>query len=538
MRSLSLFHRAIGAAVAALALGAAAAPAQAAIDSDDAPQATAPAEAPAEAQPAGDPAQALAARLDALEQRNAELEALVRRLAEAEAKPAAPAPKADPAAAKVSIPNGRPTIASGDGRFTAAFRGMMQLDGALFDQRKAGPLATDFRRGSLGDAGEADRARDLADGTNFRRARIGVEGKAFGDWDYSFLFDFAGTGVEQAGTVNQAWIQYSGFKPAKLRVGAFAPPAGIDDATSAYGSLFLERAAISEVVRGMAAADGRIGAGVLASGERWTASAVVTGSTIGQQTFDEQLGFVARVAATPIKTDHALVHLGVNTSQVINPPASGPDVPPAGTTTNLRLRERLENRVEGTRLVDTGNIDAEGASAWGVEAAAQYKAFHVQGEYSKIGVERRTGALSDPKFGGWYVQAGWTVTGQPRKYNAANGAFDAPKVEKAFDPKAGRWGVWEVGARYSELDLDHRAGAPGSAAPANAVRGGSQKVTTLGVNWTPNNTMRFQANFQDVKVDRLSPGGTAFGAGALTPPAGAQIGQKLQIWSVRAQYVF
>ena len=30
--------------------------------------------------------------------------------------------------------------------------------------------AADFRRGSLGDAGEADRARDLAAGTNFRRA--------------------------------------------------------------------------------------------------------------------------------------------------------------------------------------------------------------------------------------------------------------------------------------------------------------------------------------------------------------------------------
>jgi phosphate-selective porin OprO/OprP len=39
-------------------------------------------------------------------------------------------------------------------------------------------------------------------------------------------------------------------------------------------------------------------------------------------------------------------------------------------------------------------------------------------------------------------------------------------------------------------------------------------------------------------VDRLSPGGTAFGAGVLTPPAGAQVGQTLNIWSLRTQYAF
>jgi len=50
--------------------------------------------------------------------------------------------------------------------------------------------------------------------------------------------------------------------------------------------------------------------------------------------------------------------------------------------------------------------------------------------------------------------------------------------------------------------------------------------------------VRFLADYQRVEVSRLSPGGTAFGAGALTPPAGAQIGQDLNIWSFRTQYAF
>ncbi len=499
---------------------------------------------PAAAQPTAAPqvaitadqAASLIARLDALERRNSELEREVQAL---KAQTVAQiAPRKDAPAATVAIPNGRPTIASADGKFTAAFRGVFQLDGARFDQDAPGPLASDFRRGSLGDAGEADRARDLADGTNFRRARIGVEGKAFGDWDYGFLYDFAGSGVEGAGSVNQAWVQYSGLKLAKLKVGAFAPPAGIDDATSTNGSAFMERAAVAEMVRGMAGADARVGAGVLANGERWNVSAVVTGNTVGQQSFDEQLGLVARAAFVPIKTKSGLVHLGVNTSQVIHPAASGPDVGPAGAVTPVRLRERMENRVEGTRLVDTGSIDADGASAWGLEAAAQYKAFTVQSEYFHIGVERRNSAVADPEFSGWYLQGTWTLTGQPRRYAPATASFDAPKVEKPFDPKKGQWGIWEIAARYSDLDLNAMAGAPGSTPKAGAVRGGEQRIATLGLNWQPNNTVRFQFNVHDVEVDRLSPGGTAFGAGALTPPAGAQIGQSLRIWSARAQYAF
>ena len=50
--------------------------------------------------------------------------------------------------------------------------------------------------------------------------------------------------------------------------------------------------------------------------------------------------------------------------------------------------------------------------------------------------------------------------------------------------------------------------------------------------------MRFLADYRRVEVGRLSPGGTAFGAGALTPPAGARIGQDLNIWSFRTQYAF
>ena len=126
-----------------------------------------------------------------------------------------------------------------------------------------------------------------------------------------------------------------------------------------------------------------------------------------------------------------------------------------------------------------------------------------------------------------YVQGAWTITGQPRRYSTASATFDIPKIDKPFSLKAREWGVWELAARYSDLDLDD-----------GAIRGGAQQVWTLGLNWYPNTAVRFQANFQNVEVDRVSTGGTAFGPGALTPPAGTQIGQTLRVWSFRTQYAF
>lgn len=470
----------------------------------------------------------LTARLDALERRNEELERQVQEL-KTQTTASDQAIRKDLGATKTTLANARPTIASADGKFTASFRGMIQLDAARYDQDAAGPLATDFRRGSLGDAAEADRARDFADGTNFRRVRLGLEGKAFGDWDYSFLFDFGGSGVEGAGVINQAWLQYSGLGFAKLKFGAYAPPVGIDDQTSVTQTAFLERAAVSELVRGMAGADNRTAVSILANGERWNFAASLTGNTTGVSSFDEQVGLIGRLTFLPLKGKDYLVHVGANASMIVEPAAAGPDVAPAGAVRSVRLRERAESRVEGVRLIDTGSMDADGALALGLEAAAQYGALTVQGEYFDIEVERRTGALADPEFSGWYAQATWTLTGQARRYNTGTAAFDIPRVEKPFNLKTGDIGVWEIAARYSTLDLDDAVAG---------VRGGEQDIITLGLNWQPNNVVRFQANVQLVDVDRVSMGGTAFGAGALTPPAGAQIGQDLTIWSLRSQYAF
>ena len=229
----------------------------------------------------------------------------------------------------VSIGNGKPTIASADGKFSATLHGIMQLDTADYNQRSPGPTSTDFRRsgpaiGASTSNAEAAHARDLKNGDIFRRARVGIDGVAFGDWDYRFIFDFGGSGVENTGQVYETWVQYSGLKPFHFRVGAFSPSIGLDDQASTNGMPFLERAVSSDIARGLAAGDTRTAAEIWASSDHWLVSGAVTGRTIGvvntgtvtgtAQTFGDQLGFVGRVAGTPFYGKDWLVHFGVHGS--------------------------------------------------------------------------------------------------------------------------------------------------------------------------------------------------------------------------------
>jgi len=187
---------------------------------------------------------------------------------------------------KVSFSNGRPTFATADGQFTASLRGQLQLDTAAYLQDPIGPTSTDLRRdgpalGSSATNVDAAHARDLKDGTFFRRARIGIDGTAYGDWDYRLLFDFGGSGVEDAGQLYEGWAQYSGFRPFHIRAGAWPQAIGLEDQMSTNNQMFLERPGISDVARNLAAGDTRIGAGVFGYDNYWFVSGDVTGRTIG-----------------------------------------------------------------------------------------------------------------------------------------------------------------------------------------------------------------------------------------------------------------
>lgn len=456
------------------------------------------------------------------------------------------------AAPTVALGNGRPTFSTRDGAFTASLRSSIYLDAAFYDQAAPGPVATDLRRGAT--ASDTGHARDLNSGTVFRRARLGIDGKVFGDFTYSLITEFGGSGTEDAGKLYEMYVQYNGIPNTAIRVGAFEPQVGMSANVSTTAMMMMERPSVADITRGLAAGDSRTAIQVAHWGEfggdaslggSYMISGAFTGSApnsvnsaggFASQPFDEQRGLSGRLAIAPTPNADTTIHLGLNGSYVLTPAdASGPDaagVIPAGAQA-VQLRDRPELRIDGTRLIDTGAIDASHAWHYGFEAAVQYGPFLLEGEYLAMGVNRRNSTLADPRFNGWYVEGGWMITGERRRYNTVNGVFDGAPIANPWQPGSGGFGAWELALRYSTVDLNFREGAPGTAPAADSVRGGRQTVASVGVNWYMNSNLRFMLDYLHVDVDRLSPNAATFNT-----PTGAQIGQQYDAVALRAQFGF
>ncbi|MEJ0024678.1 MAG: porin [Rhizomicrobium sp.] len=389
--------------------------------------------------------------------------------------------------------NGRPTFATPDGEFTLAIRSLVQFDSAYYAQGHV-PAGTDF-----------------SSGTDFRRARIGVEGTVFKDWSYQFIYDFGGSGIEAA-TISSAFIQYNGLGPVHIKAGAFPPPESFDDTTSASDLLFLERAQPTDLARTIAGSDGRKAAAIFAYDDNYFVSVAYTGGLVGDAAvFDQQEAIVDRAAYRFILAPDVNFAVGADSTYVFKAAdtVAGPNSPTA-----LRLRERPELNVdsEGLRLVDTGTLDASDLLEWGLEATGNWHNLYAQGGYFNYQVDRRTGPLLDPSFDGWYIQASWVLTGESKAYNPATGSYTLPKPTDAFRFDKPGIGAWEVAARYSDLNLDYDAGAPGTAKTASGIRGGDQRIWTVGLNWYPNNAIRLVLDFQHTEVSRLNNAGGSLDA--------------------------
>jgi phosphate-selective porin OprO/OprP len=404
---------------------------------------------------------------------------------------------------QISLKNGRPTFTSGDGNFSVSLRTLVQYDTAYYGQGKS-PANTDF-----------------SSGNNFRRARFGAGGTLFKDWSYEFIYDFGGSGVE-ASTISSAFIQYDGFGPVHIKLGAYAPPEGFEDQTSASDLLFLERSQPTDVARGIGSADGRDAATIFAYDDNYFAALSYTGGVVGDSAvFDEQQALVGRLAYRFIKTADANLAIGGDTTYVFSlaDTAAGLNSPSA-----FRLRERPELNVDSNnlRLIDTGAIDADHVWEWGVEAAGNWQNIYGQGGYYGYTIARRNSILPDPSFNGWYAQASWVLTGEAKPYKADKAAFGLPTPADPLSFDSSGIGAWELAARYSVLDLNDNAGFAGFLTPVGGVRGGRQNIWTVGFNWYPNNAIRFLLDYQHTNVSRLNT-------------AGADIGAHLDTVALRAQ---
>ena len=152
---------------------------------------------------------------------------------------------------------------------------------------------------------------------------------------------------------------------------------------------------------------------------------------------------------------------------------------PTGAS-KLNLRDRIEMRIEGNRILGTGAFPINSARGLSAELAGTLGSFPFHDEYFDFNVERLSGNGPSLDFSGYYVQVGYILTGKRRSYSTSPGSYGGFVPNHPFDWMTGGWGAWEIAARYSMVDLNDKD-----------VLGGRQENLTLGLNWYVNRSIRF-----------------------------------------------
>jgi phosphate-selective porin OprO/OprP len=398
-----------------------------------------------------------------------------------------------------------------DNMFDIKIGGRLHFEGQWNDADDALEATRRYNANS-GDATAANTRAigPLEDAYEVRRARLYLSGLLYQHVEFKWQYDFAKGAVADkdvyAGLVNLGdWVP-------NFRAGHMYEQFGLDALTSSNDSVFIERAAISNVLAPNRNPGVQLWKGWKDSNneERMTWAVGCyredngdSGGNKSGTTFDSSgdgaYNVTARVTGTPYWTDSGkrMVHVGA-----------------AATRRGLAGRGNETLTIAGKPEVDTfpnfvstgamGEVDSEWR--YGAEIASIWSRWTFAGEYmwtkTNLHAPRPPVAgfptLDDASFSGWYAQASYMLTGETRRWKPAEAIFQNPRpYANAF--QNGAMGAWEVALRYSTLDLTDGHKATGG------VEGGELQMITAGLNWYLNPNTRLMFDVSRIDLDEVDP---------------------------------
>lgn len=138
-------------------------------------------------------------------------------------------------------------------------------------------------------------------------------------------------------------------------------------------------------------------------------------------------------------------------------------------------------------FVDTDDFSAEEMSNANLEAYYQKGPFWLASEYLYARI--RSPANGDPSFRAFFVQPTWIINGESRPYSGEVGIFGRLRPEKRVT--AGGTGLFEIGARYSMVDLED-----------GSIRGGEMSRLSGIFNWYLSESTLTSFNYGLIRLDR------------------------------------
>ena len=371
----------------------------------------------------------------------------------------------------------QPKAAGGGGGFEHNLFGRIQADTVTFGQSPQ----------NIKQVGHAP------NGTDFRRARIGMQGTGYDFYFYRFEVDFSNPDqvIALVPRITDAYAEIRQLPIGTLRMGEFRVPLGSERLMSANDLTFIERG----LPQAFSPAR-QLGLMLFNSTENYFFSWYSDISTYKATDEAEQSGKAGRFDYTQRfvflpwydepSNGRYMFHFGgaYEWQNVRNQAVSYSTTPEAVLYTGT-TKEILPS------FISTGSITARDVQIAQVEASTVLGPLSFQGEYYGTWVDPTGGSGTPFFFHGAYAFVSYFLTGENRVWSRDQGYYTSVTPNSNFFRVRGAdgtviqgSGAWEVAARFSSMNLSDKS-----------IQGGRLNDVTLGVNWYLTRQMKIMANY-------------------------------------------
>ncbi|HSD65539.1 MAG TPA: porin [Vicinamibacteria bacterium] len=356
-------------------------------------------------------------------------------------------------------------LQSGRGDFRLQLRGYVHFDGRFFP---------------------SDTGRLAVDSFLLRRVRPIFAGTLGRHYEFQIMPDFGvGTTVLQ-----DAWLDVNYSSKARVRVGKFKSPVGLERLQSATAITFVERAYPTAIVPNRDV--GILLHGDLAGGIVAYAAGLFDGAPDGGSVdldLADGKDVAGRVFLSPFRRGQsALKGLGFGIGGTTGKQSGAlPAYRSGGQVSLLTIvsgstADGTRNRLSPQLSFYSGRFGLMAEYAWSESWVKQ----------ASTGTRARfTGTA-------WQATATFTLTGEPASYSGV-------RPREAFEPGQGRWGALEVAARVNGLEIGTEAFREGIVDPSKSVR--EAFAYAVGVNWYLSRNVKQVVDYERTTFTGGAPGG-------------------------------
>jgi phosphate-selective porin OprO and OprP len=315
----------------------------------------------------------------------------------------------------------------------------------------------------------------------FRRIRPLFEGTLFNTLDYRFMPDFGQNNPQ----IQEVYVELKSASVARLRVGKFKTPLGLENLRSDREMTFVERSLVSNLLP-LREVGTQIGGSVLAKSLSYTIgyfNGTVDGSN-GNFNWRTSNEGVARIFAQPFLTSN------IAPIQQIGIGLAGSFGSEHGALPSFKtVGQNKFFKYSSTAFADGGHerISPQAWYYFGPVGILGEYSISAQNIYNK-GITRR---LSNQA---WEVASSVVITGEKNSYAGI-------RPNRAFEPYKGlrHLGAWELATRYTRLGVDPKA-FPIFANPKTSASSANEYA--IGVNWYLNRYIKLVNDYEYTRLGR------------------------------------